>query len=120
MSLFAQIAGAANKAVLPLLTVPVIGPALGRSMTVVTYTGRRSGSTFRLPVGYRREAGSETVVIGVALPDEKKWWRNFTGDGGPLSLTLGGATQQGHAIAHRDEKGRVTVRVDLGAGGERP
>ncbi|QTI67188.1 hypothetical protein [Gordonia polyisoprenivorans] len=120
MSLFTSAAAVTNKAVIPLFGLPVIGAALGRSMTVVTYTGRRSGTTFRLPVAFRRgtpasESGAdrETVLIGVALPDKKNWWRNFTGSGGPLSLLLDGADRTGHAVATRDEKGSVSVRVVL-------
>ncbi|OZC30562.1 hypothetical protein [Gordonia polyisoprenivorans] len=120
MSLFTSAAAMTNKAVIPLFGLPVVGPALGRSMTVVTYTGRRSGATFRLPVAYRHgtatsEGGAprDTVLIGVALPDKKKWWRNFTGNGGPLSLLLDGAERTGHAVATRDEKSSVSVRVVL-------
>lgn len=82
-----------------------------RHITIVTYTGRRSGRTFSTPVGFRR--AGDTVTIGVRLSDAKKWWRNFTGDGGPLSLELDGADHTGHAVAHRDDKGRVTVTVRL-------
>lgn len=90
---------------------PRWGHLVSRHITVVTYTGRRSGRTFSTPVGYRRT--TDTITIGVRLPDAKSWWRNFTGEGGPLSLNLDGADHSGHAIAHRDEKGRVTITVRL-------
>src|SRR5262245_53812348 len=90
---------------------PRVGRFVRRHITVVTYTGRRSGRTFSTPVGFRRER--DTVTIGVAIPDAKNWWRNFTGDGGPLSLELDGADHAGHAVARRDDKGRVTVTVRL-------
>jgi hypothetical protein len=47
------------------------------------------------------------------MPDAKTWWRNFVGDGAPVSLTLDGAERAGHAVAHQDDSGRVTVRVRL-------
>jgi hypothetical protein len=94
-----------------LRTSPRWGGLVSRHITVVTYTGRRSGRTFSTPVGYRRVA--DTVRIGVSLPDAKSWWRNFTGDGGPISLELDGAERAGHAVTHRDHKGRVTVVVRL-------
>ena len=78
----------------------------------VTYTGRRSGRTFSIPVAYRRR-GDENIDIGANLPDAKTWWRNFLGDGAPLSVTLDGVERAGHGVAHRDDKGRVTVRVRL-------
>lgn len=62
-------------------------------------------------MGYRRV--DDTVVIQVALPDAKTWWRNVTGTGGPISLELDGAQREGHAVAERDDKGRVTVTVRL-------
>ncbi|MGB5795874.1 MAG: hypothetical protein WBH51_08780 [Mycolicibacter algericus] len=41
------------------------------------------------------------------------WWRNFSGDGGPLKIRLDGADRTGHAVAERDEQGRVKVVVRL-------
>ncbi|MGW1562291.1 hypothetical protein ACWCQ1_38065 [Streptomyces sp. NPDC002144] len=75
------------------------------------YTGRRSGRTFSTPVAYQHKGG--IVTIAVAFPDAKNWWRNFTGDGGPISLELEGADREGHAVAQRDDKGRVLVTVRL-------
>jgi hypothetical protein len=104
----------------PLLNAPVaaiaasprFGSLLQRSLTLVTYTGRRSGKTFSIPVAYRRH-GDQDLNIGVNLPDAKTWWRNFLGDGAPLSVTLDGAEHAGHGVAHRDDDGRVTVHVRL-------
>jgi hypothetical protein len=84
---------------------------VSRRLTIVTYTGRRSGRTFSTPVGFRRV--DDVVTIGVQLPEAKKWWRNFLDEGGPISLELDGADRTGHAIARRDPKGRVTVTVRL-------
>ncbi|SEF32022.1 hypothetical protein SAMN05421837_10642 [Amycolatopsis pretoriensis] len=100
-----------NTCVGSLRTSPRWGSLVRRHLTVVTYTGRRSGRTFSTPVGYRR--AGDVVTIGVRLPDAKSWWRNFTGDGGPLSLELDDTDRTGHAIARRDARGRVTVTVEL-------
>ncbi|MGM1059934.1 hypothetical protein [Saccharothrix sp. Mg75] len=100
-----------NGRVVALWSSPRWGRYVSRYITVVTYTGRRSGRTFSTPVAYRR--AGDTVAIRVVMPDAKTWWRNFTGDGGPLSLRLGGADRAGHAVARRDGKGRVTVVVRL-------
>jgi hypothetical protein len=100
-----------NACVLGLRSSPRFGKAVRRSLTVVTYTGRRSGTTFSIPVGYRRV--DDVVTIGVRFPDAKGWWRNFTGDGAPLSVQLDGVDRPGHGLAHRDAKGRVTVTVRL-------
>lgn len=90
---------------------PRWGRLVSRHITIVTYTGRRSGRVFSTPVAYKRRA--DTVMIGVRLPNAKSWWRNFTGEGGPLSLHLDGSEKSGHAVARSDEKGRVTITVRL-------
>ena len=105
----------ANTLVTRLRSSPRWGSRLSRSFTVVTYTGRRSGRTFSMPVSYQRDGS--TVTIQVSLPERKTWWRNFTGDGGPLSLHLDGADRAGHAVAQVDDKTRVTVTVRLDAPG---
>lgn len=110
-SLPRQFVGRVNACVLTLRSSPRWGRLLQRHLTVVTYTGRRSGRTFSTPVGYRR--ADDIVTIPVKLPDAKNWWRNFLGDGGPISLHLDGVDRPGHAVARRDDRGRVTVTVTL-------
>ena len=102
-----------NGCVARLTLSPRWGRLVGRGIALLTYTGRRSGRTFTIPVGYRRTA--DGILIMVAMPDSKTWWRNFLGDGGPLSVRLDGADREGHAVARRDERGRVTVEVRLSA-----
>lgn len=102
-----------NRCAMALRSSPRWGRLLRGYLTVVTYTGRRSGRVFSTPVAYRR-SGS-TVTISVAMPERKKWWRNFTDEGGPLSLELDGVDRAGHAVARTDDKGRVTLIVRLDA-----
>ncbi|OBB98696.1 hypothetical protein [Mycobacterium sp. 852002-40037_SCH5390672] len=87
------------------------GRMLNRNITTLTYTGRRSGRTFRIPVAYRRSVGD--IVIGVSMPAAKTWWRNFLDTGGALTLRFDETDRAGHAVAKQDEKGRVTVTVRL-------
>ncbi len=100
-----------NKAILGLRNAPLVGKLVRKGITVVSYTGRRSGRTFSTPVGYQRKG--DVVTIEVMMPDAKTWWRNFSGEGAPLTLELDDTQQTGHATSHRDDKGRVTVRVQL-------
>ncbi|WFE26693.1 nitroreductase/quinone reductase family protein [Solwaraspora sp. WMMD791] len=109
--LLARVAARFNRHVLRLRSSRRWGRLVQRRITVVTYTGRRSGRTFSTPVSYRR--AGDTVTISVKLPDVKNWWRNFTGDGGPISLHFDGVEHPGHAVARRDDRGRVTVTVAL-------
>ncbi|CAM5682893.1 hypothetical protein MAUB1S_00069 [Mycolicibacterium aubagnense] len=106
------LARAMNKAAVGLTTVPVIGGIVGRSLVEIRYTGRKSGRSYQTPVNYR--LSGDEVVIRVMTPDAKSWWRNFLGDGGPITLlNFRGTDRAGHATAARDDKGRVTVRVKL-------
>ncbi|WP_328392440.1 hypothetical protein [Nocardia sp. NBC_00416] len=100
-----------NTGVVALLDVPLLGPLLGKGFVEIEYVGRKSGRTFRTPVNYLKKDGE--LVIGVAMPDKKSWWRNFLGEGAPILLHLRDGDRAGHATAQRDEKGRVTVRVRL-------
>lgn len=80
-------------------------------ITTITYNGRRSGREFSTPVLYWRRRN--TVTIRVAAADSKQWWRNFLGDGHPISIDLHGGRRDGHAVATSDAKGRVVVHVRL-------
>jgi hypothetical protein len=103
MNLLQRAARVVNAVVSPLARSGRLGP-----MTEISYTGRRSGKEFRLPVAYFPEG--EGGVIRVEMPDQKKWWRNFTGAGGPLRVLVGGVERTGHGVAVRDGR---RVRVDV-------
>lgn len=107
MGLLQTVARRFNRVVEPL----VESGRLGGSMAVVSYTGRRSGKPVSLPVAFRRTG--DQLMIDVVLPDRKKWWRNFLGDGGPITVRVRGVDRAGHAVARRDDAGRVTVAVEL-------
>ena len=100
-----------NRGLNRLRTSGPFGPFLSRYLTAVSYTGRRSGRTFSTPVGYQRKG--DVVTIAVMMADSKNWWRNFTGDGGPLTLDLPGGPVTGHAVARRLRKNRAEVTVKL-------
>jgi hypothetical protein len=100
-----------NAPIVALAASPRLGKMLRRNITLISYTGRRSGRTFSIPVAYRHRGDEIEIVPN--MPDAKTWWRNFLGDGAPMSLTLDGVEREGHGVAHRDDKGRVTVQVRL-------
>jgi hypothetical protein len=100
-----------NAPVAALANSALLGRLVNRNIAMLTYTGRRSGRSFTIPVSFRRSGGE--VIIGANMPEAKTWWRNFLDDGGPLTLQLDGTERTGHAVAERDEKGRVTVTVQL-------
>jgi hypothetical protein len=106
-----RLVGSVNGVIAGLRSAPLVGPMVSRHLTVVTYTGRRSGRTFSTPVAFR-QAG-DTVTISVDFPRRKKWWRNFTGEGGPLSMELDGTERAGHAVAAENGSGKVIITVRL-------
>ncbi len=106
------IVGIVNNLFSGMIDAPVVGPLVRRGLIKIRYVGRRSGKTIQTPVGYRRSG--DGIVINVMSPDSKAWWRNFLGEGGPITLlNFDGADRTGHAIASRDERGRVKVEVQL-------
>ncbi|MEZ5150337.1 hypothetical protein [Rhodococcus zopfii] len=105
-----RLGDAFNPVVMAAAGLPVVGNRIRSHIAPITYTGRRSGRTITLPVGYRRSG--DAVKIAVAMPDQKTWWRNFRGEGAPMSIQLE-EKRTGHAVAHRDERGRVEVVLQL-------
>lgn len=100
-----------NKLMKPWLESPRYSRFVSGRMALISYTGRRSGKTFTTPVAYQRK-GAE-VTIAVATPDHKSWWRNFQGDGARMQLKLKTGNHVGQAIASKDAKGRVSVKIHL-------
>jgi hypothetical protein len=100
-----------NTGVSALLDNPWTGRWIGKGITTVSYAGRQSGRTFSTPVAYRRVGDQVTILAD--LPDVKNWWRNFTGDGGPVTLRLDGTYRTGHAVARWTGAGWATVTVTL-------
>lgn len=58
---------------------------LDKSFMVLTYTGRKSGKTYRVPVNYARQ-GDTLLTFSLR---ERTWWRNLRG-GAPVILRLEG------------------------------
>ena len=69
---------------------------LSASLVLVTYTGRRSGRTFTIPVMYAEEDGSLLVYVGRS--DKKVWWRNLSG-GTPVRVRVRGQQRSGTGTA---------------------
>lgn len=111
MNALQRLTGAMNLLVRTIVESAWLGVLVGRWMTVITYTGRRSGRTVSIPVGYARDG--DDLVIAVDMPERKTWWRNFQGDGQLITVRLEGADRPGRAVARRDQAGEVTVAVRL-------
>src|SRR4051812_2573211 len=75
-----------NPAVVALLRSRAHRLVSGR-LLLITVTGRRTGRTFEIPVGYSRDG--DQLTIPVVMPGAKLWWRNLRG-GAPVQLLLRG------------------------------
>ena len=51
-------------------------PILSRRLLLLSYRGRRSGSTYAIPLRYS-EAADGTLVAVAVRPERKLWWRSF-------------------------------------------
>jgi len=97
-----------NPALGMILRSPAHRLASGR-LALITYAGRKTGREYTIPVLYR-DKGDE-VTIGVGWPDRKVWWRNLTGEGGPVRMVVRGKEVRGHAVATHEPGRDALVRV---------
>jgi hypothetical protein len=81
-----------------------------RRLALITYTGRRSGRRYTIPVGYQIVDRQLTITVG--SPERKVWWRSLTGTGAAVELVVRGRRRTGHAVATRAGD-RALVRVAL-------
>ena len=103
---------AMNRTVNPALRMVLRSPAhrlVSGRFALITYTGRRSGREYTIPVLYRDKGDEVTIAVG--WPDRKVWWRNLTGEGGPVRLVVRGEELRGHAVASREAGRDALVRV---------
>ena len=81
----------------PLVTAMLRSPLhcfLSPGLMLVTVTGRRSGRTYTIPVGYLDDDDALVVLVNDA--PLKQWWRNYL-DGGPITVELGRRRLDGSA-----------------------
>jgi hypothetical protein len=91
-----------NRVINPLVRWLIRSPLHGlasRRIALITYSGRRSGHRYTIPVGY--EVTGVDVTITVGSPDRKVWWRSLTGAGAPVELQIGNRRRTGHGVATR-------------------
>ena len=94
-----------NPFVRALLGSPLHG-LLSGSLVLVTYTGRKAGRTFTIPVMYAGD--TEELVVYVGHSPEKVWWRNLRG-GAQVRVRLRGRELAGTGTAvHADRDMRKT------------
>jgi F420H(2)-dependent quinone reductase len=86
----------ANIFVGALLRSPFHG-LMSKTLLLLTYTGRKSGKYYQIPVGYLREGPIVTLVAG------NPWWVNVRG-GASVTLRLAGAELRGFAAPMEEKR----------------
>jgi hypothetical protein len=69
-----DLAAPMNPLIIGLLRSPLHSLA-SKGLMVVTWSGRKSGARYAIPVGYQRHA--DEVIVLLSKPSEKSWWKNF-------------------------------------------
>ncbi len=63
----------ANSMMRWMLTTPGLQRMVGQGVALLTFTGRRSGKTYTIPVSYSRQGDTVTVITKRL----RTWWHNF-------------------------------------------
>ena len=88
----------------PLMTAILRSPfhdRVSEGLTLLSFTGRKSGKRISTPVGYH-PSGQDFLVF-----THSPWWKNFEG-GAPATLRIRGKEVRGHAEAVRDPDAILT------------
>jgi len=86
-----------NPIMAAILRSPLHGMISGGVM-LLTFTGRKSGRTYTIPVEYFYD-GETVMVVTLA---SRTWWRNLRG-GAPVTVSIKRQKRQGHAEAYNGD-----------------
>ena len=89
------------------LTTPVIQSMVGQGVALLTFTGRKSGRTYTIPVSYYREDDTVTVITKRV----RNWWRNFEAPA-EIGLRLAGHDYWGKAQIEEGDDQVLDFMVD--------
>ena len=90
------------------LRTPVLQTWLGRSIALITWTGRRSGRRYTTPVSYHSRDGQVTLL---SRPS-RTWWRNFH-EQPRVELRLAGKACTGRARASLGDESALPRLVEF-------
>lgn len=87
-----------NWMMLRMLRTPGLQRWIGEGVALLTFTGRRSGRRYTIPISYARDGTRVTALT----KKTRSWWRNFA-DEPNVELRLAGQTFSADAIATVDD-----------------
>jgi deazaflavin-dependent oxidoreductase (nitroreductase family) len=90
-----------------MLTTPGIQTMVGKGVALLTFTGRKTGKTYTIPVSYQREDDTVNVISKRA----RNWWRNFQSPA-EVELRLAGRNLHGQAVVAPAESDVLEFMLD--------
>jgi deazaflavin-dependent oxidoreductase (nitroreductase family) len=89
-----------------LLNSPIHWP-VSRKLIVLTFTGRKSGKSYTIPVEYVQEGDTLTFIT----QRQRVWWKNLR-EGAPVTVHLRGHDVQGYARVLDDSPETSRAGID--------
>ena len=86
---------ALNTLVKFLLKTPILQTTIGKHLALLSFTGRRSGKRYTIPVSCQRKGDS----VFMLTEKSRSWWQNFE-DEPAVELRIAGKVVLGTARAH--------------------
>lgn len=97
-----------NRVMATVLRIPVLHRVMSGNILLLTFTGRKSGKTYTIPVGYWKRGSAVTLLT----KRFRSWWRNFQ-QPAPVKVHIGGRVYAGEARALTDETAIASLIAPL-------
>lgn len=89
------------------ITTPVLQSTIGQGVALLTFTGHKTGETYKIPVSYQRDGDTVTIITKRA----RNWWRNFQTPA-EVELRLAGRDYHGKAELVLDDEANLDFMTD--------
>ena len=96
--------GWANYLMKLMLKTPLLQRFIGRGLMLLTFTGRKSGSVYTIPVSYAR-SGNHVLAVTKLF---RTWWKNLV-EGADVSVRLAGKDFAGKAWAAQGDEAQYDI-----------
>lgn len=88
-----------NSMMTAMLRMPGVQRVVGQGVALLSFTGRRTGRHYTIPISYERNGDTVTLVT----KKQRNWWHNFEAPA-EVELRLAGRTHRGTAVAAVDDE----------------
>lgn len=88
-------------------TTPLIERMVGQGVALISFSGRRTGKSYTVPVSYFREDDTVTVIT----KRQRKWWHNFETPT-EVELRLAGKVYTGKAQIEANQTANLDFMVE--------